>query len=249
MTTTTGTTTTGVTTTWLPTTNRLPEMCRGMNAAALVLPGQVFAGSAKNGRLSKGDFFGTEEECIKLCANMENCGGFLYMIEYAYCEFRHKQTSNFEFAGEEQVEDAEKYTSYVLKPECMTKVAEIEVEEQSMETTTMYSQFWTTTFSTTTASPCESFNAFDEIKRGEVILGEIIHWKFPKEEHYGTPEQCLRWCMGRPSCGAFLYYPSYRYCEYKYASNTHHYIMNDSTAKYESYTLKAQCVRVSKLSF
>ena len=126
MTTTTGTTTT----TWLPTTTSLPEMCRGMNAAALVLPGQVFAGSAKNGRLSKGDFFGTEEECIKLCANMENCGGFLYMIEYAYCEFRHKQTSDFEFVGEDQVEDAEKYTSFVLKPECMTKVAEIEAEEE-----------------------------------------------------------------------------------------------------------------------
>lgn len=111
----------------------------------------------------------------------------------------------------------------------------------------MYSQFWTTTVSTTTETPCEGFNGFDEIKRGEVILGEIIHWKFPKEEHYGTPEQCLRWCMGRPSCGAFLYYPSYRYCEYKYASDNHHYISNDSTAKYESYTLKEQCVRVSKL--
>ena len=73
----------------------------------------------------------------------------------------------------------------------------------------MYSQFWTTTWSTTTESPyCQGSNGFDEIKEGQVILGEIIHWKFPKEEHYGTPEQCLQWCAARPSCGAFLYYPS-----------------------------------------
>lgn len=84
----------------------------------------------------------------------------------------------------------------------------------------MYSQFWTTTWSTTTESACFGPNGFSHIQKGQVILGEIIHWKFPKEEHYGTPEQCLSWCSATPGCGAFLYYPTYRYCEYKYASDT-----------------------------
>ena len=39
------TTVTTVTTTWLPTTTALPEMCRGLNAAKTILPGQVFKGN------------------------------------------------------------------------------------------------------------------------------------------------------------------------------------------------------------
>ena len=57
---------------------------------------------------------------------MDSCAGFLYMIDYEYCEFRHIQPVEFEFHGGEEIENAEKYTSYLLKDECMTKVGQVE---------------------------------------------------------------------------------------------------------------------------
>ena len=56
--------------------------------ALTLVKGQVFQGSSKSGKLAKSDLFGSQEECLRLCQNMENCAGFLYMIEYEYCEFR-----------------------------------------------------------------------------------------------------------------------------------------------------------------
>ena len=60
---------------------------------------------------------------------MDGCAGFLYMIEHEYCEFRGVQPAEFEFYGAEEIENPEKYTSFVLKDECMTKVGRIEKDQ------------------------------------------------------------------------------------------------------------------------
>ena len=88
----------------------------------LVLPGQVIDGGSKGWKLDQQDHYGEVEECIQVCASIPGCAGFLYMIDYDYCEFRHEQKKDFIFFDESDIEESDKYMSVLLKDECKTKI-------------------------------------------------------------------------------------------------------------------------------
>ena len=63
--------------------------------------------------------------------SIDTCDIFL-KVEFILCqnrENRHTQPGPFEFYDDSQIENAEKYTSFVLKAECMTRVGDIENNE------------------------------------------------------------------------------------------------------------------------